>query len=326
MEKNELWAIKEKANENALAILESLDIDFVERYHYVSAPCPIHGGGNPNGWSFHLQMGVYQCYTRGCHETHGKFLLDLIKAVKSFSFLEAVEYARNFCNLTTEDIKDISERRKNSQFVTELKKNHRKKTIYPDDCLENLTYHDYLETRGFTRNLIERYEIGVGRPGRKMQGRIIFPIRNIDGDIVGFTGRDIVGRGSKWLHSFDFDKANNLFNIGRARSYINETSEAIIVEGPIDVLRLEQSGIHNGVAIFGRSLSNGQISILMKAGANKLIIALDGDKAGITGAMKAKEAAKAFFDVEIKRMKDGEDIGSLSTEEVREMFCEKIWN
>lgn len=330
MERAELIAIKEQANERITDILDSLNIKYSEKYQYVYAPCPIHGGDRQDAWSWHLELGLYQCFSRGCHEEFGKDIFGLVRGVKGMSFPEAVQFVKSFCNLTDVDLKEVIERKKNKQFVDKIKRQERALVVYPEEALSQLEYSDYLETRGFTRELVERYQVGLGKtPYKKMYNRVVFPIRDIEGRIVGFTGRDVTGKALiKWSHSDGFDREGNLFNIDKAKTYIRETGTAILTEGPLDVLRLEQAGNHNGVAILGRLVSNGQLGLLMRAGATRLIIALDDDPAGITGMEKSKKLAEAFFDVRTINVGGGRDVGDLSVEEIREIFGaakETIW-
>jgi DNA primase len=326
MERAELIAIKEQAGERITEILDTLGIEYTERYQYIYAKCPIHGGDRQDAWSYHLELGVYQCFSRGCHEQFGKDIFGLVRGIKKCSFPEAVQFVKKFCNITDVDLKEVMERKKNKQFVDKIKRQERQTVVYPEETLAKLEYHPYLETRGFTKDLIESYQVGLGKqPYKRMYNRVVFPIRDFEGRIVGFTGRDVTGKADvKWIHSTDFDRDNNLFNIDRARPYIQKGGLAIVTEGPLDVLRLVQAGIHNGVAVLGRMISNGQLGLLMRAGATKLIFALDDDAAGITGMEKSAKLAEAFFDVQIVNVGGGRDIGDLTPEQAKEIFSEKI--
>lgn len=326
MERAELIAIKEQANEKITDILDSLDITYTERYQYVYSACPIHGGDRQDAWSWHMELGVFQCFSRGCHDEFGKDIFGLVRGIKKCTFPESVEFVKKFCNIRDVDIKLALERKKNKQYVDKIKRQERQHVVYPEETLSKLEYHPYLETRGFTKDLIESYQVGVGKqPYKRMFNRVVFPIRDFDGRIIGFTGRDVTGKADvKWLHSTDFDRDNNLFNIDRAKAFISKTGVAIVTEGPLDVLRLVQADIHNGVAVLGRMISNGQLGLLMRAGATKLVFALDDDPAGITGMEKSAKLSEAFFDVRIIKIGDGRDIGDLTPDQAKEIFNEEI--
>jgi DNA primase len=197
--------------------------------------------------------------------------------------------------------------------------------------LSRLEFHEYLLSRGFTRELVEKYHIGIGKENHGyMVNRIIFPIRNMDGQIVAFTGRslheDWKERGiPKWKHSKDFELHADkiLFNIDVARAEIERTGRVILVEGPLDALRLVEAGILNVVAVMGKTLYNGQITELIKAGATTIIIAFDNDNPGKTGAEKAAKLAGPYFDVFKVSLPDGtKDFGEMHAADVREVFNE----
>jgi DNA primase len=325
MNKEETKALKYLANQRIHKIIEALGIEYTERYKYIFAPCPIHKGDRSDGWSFHLDLGVYQCFTRACHEEHGKDVFGLVCGVLDIPFVKAVQWVKEVMEQDGKlDLSEVAHQQSNKAFVNRVKQ--RQAIIYPEECLQRLRYHEYLEGRGYPRNIVEEYQIGIADSPKykRMFNRVIVPVRDIDGNIVGFTGRTLYEdwkdrKIGKWEHSQGFPKEQHLFNIHKAAKYISETGDAIICEGPLDVLRLEQADIHNGVAIFGRTLHNGQIGLLMKAGARRLIIALDADNAGQTGAAKAMELAKSFFEVEKISLEQG-DIGNLSVEKVKELF------
>jgi DNA primase len=324
--RKELVAIKEYANEKIERILDALNVDYEERYKYIVAPCPIHGGDRQDAFSWHMEYGMFQCFSKGCHEKYGKDVFGLVRGVRECSFPEAVNFVKALVDAHMVDVNEIYQHKENKTFVArEVKKTPK---VYPESMLDRLSYNDYLETRDYPKELVLKYQAGVPsiKYGR-MSNRIVFPIRNIDGGIVGFTGRTLrkdwhdlkIG---KWEHSAGFDKEHNLFNIDRAKDAISKSGVAIICEGPLDVLRLEQAGIHNGVAIFGRKLHNGQISLLIQAGANKIVVALDGDAAGRSGAESALITAKNFFSVSAVDLGDG-DVGDLAPSKVLEIFSEK---
>lgn len=325
MEKKKLDALRSVANRKIQKIAEALGIDFTHRYQYIHAPCPVHRGNRQDAWSWHLDLGVWQCFSRGCHSEFGKDVFGLVKGVLDVKFPQAVDFVYKVCSVDGKiDLDALAAEADNKEFVKRIKK--REPIYYGEDTLNRLIYHEYLEGRGFPRDLIESYHIGITREQYKeMSNRVIFPVRDINGAIVGFTGRTLFQdwkqrKISKWHHSKGFASKENLFNIDRALTHIKETGQAIICEGPIDVLRLEQAGIHNGVAIFGRELHNEQIGLLLKAGVQRLVLALDSDNAGSTGTENAIGAAKSFFSIEVVDIPK-KDVGELTVDEVREKFC-----
>lgn len=329
MEKRRIEALKIIANAEIHKVLNALDIEFQERYQYLNGPCFLHGSDNNTSFSWHLDKGVYQCFTNNCHRKFGSDVFGLVRGMKNCSFYESVKWLEKFFEGRSLEISQ--EELNNRKFIREQQK-EKEKIIYPQDSVKKLSYHNYLETRGYPRELIESYHIGISaNKYKEMSNRVIFPIRDIDGNIIGFSGRTVIKdfkeRGiPKWYHSRGLDKTSTLFNIDRAKNYIAETKTAIIVEGPLDVLRLEQAGIHNGVALMGITMSNRQLSLLIQSGATNLIIALDNDRAGQSGSKTIAETAKLFFSLSYAILPRGKDIGDLTAEEVKgiEAFNE-LW-
>lgn len=328
MNREEVKALKVIANQNITKVFDALNIDYTERYQDIIAPCPIHGGSRRDAFSWHMEYGLYQCFSRGCHGTYGKDIYGLVRGVLGCTFPEAISFVKKIYvgdgKINTKESLLLNE---NKNFVRRMKR-VKEKIIYPEELLEKLTYHNLLEARGYTRDIIELYQAGISDSKyKRMSNRIIFPIRDIDGNIVGFTGRTIFEdwkeRGiGKWEHSANFDKEHNLFNIDKAAPHIEKSGQVIITEGPLDVLRLEQAGIKNSVGIFGRKLHPGQISILISLNVSTIIVALDSDDAGKTGAEDAMKTAGAFFQIKIIDLPQG-DVGNLSIEEARKIFNEE---
>lgn len=321
MNRRELDEFKSNAADFIFDIIDTLGIDYVERYQYIVAPCPIHNGDSDRAWSWHLDKKVWQCFSRGCHDKFGSDVIGLVRGILKCKFPDAVKFVEEVLGNNSYTGKYSNS--KNKSFVKSTKKKDVK--IYNEDSISKLKYHNYLELRGYPKELLDEYHVGITDARfKQMSNRLIIPIRDIDGNIVGFTGRTLFSdwkekKIAKWVHSAGFNKIDNLFNIDRAKQFIEESGVAIIVEGPLDVLRLEQYGIKNSVAIFGRKLHNSQISILFRCMTNKLIVALDGDTAGRSGADDAMSIAKSYFTVKRINLDSG-DVGDLSKKEVMEVF------
>lgn len=130
--------------------------------------------------------------------------------------------------------------------------------------------------------------------------RIIFPLKNEKGKVVAFSGRtlpndeetsDFDFHEAKYLNSPEtiiFSKRNFLFNLDKARSQMRKTSEVVLFEGYMDVISAWQSGVTNGVASMGTSLTEEQIRVLNKI-VDSVTIAYDGDRAGMEATNKAIE-------------------------------------
>lgn len=163
------------------------------------------------------------------------------------------------------------------------------KETYDENYVKNflIVPETFAVERSISLDILKAYNIGYCQNGCHT-GRIVVPIRNVKGQIVGSSGRLVVNAGGpKWFHWKPgvFRKEVHLFNIDNAFKYNMQSglNEYILVEGPWDVLKMEMGGVHNAVAVLGRSLTEGQIEVLKRLGATRILIALDADKSGVAG-------------------------------------------
>jgi len=133
-------------------------------------------------------------------------------------------------------------------------------------------------------------------PYDRFRSRLMFPIRDPRGRVIGFSGR-ILGAGEpKYLNSPDtplFDKGRTLFNFDKAAPASRESRRVIVVEGQMDVIALDQAGISEAVAPLGTALTEGQLGLLWKLSPAPLLC-FDGDAAGQKAAVRAALKALPF--------------------------------
>jgi DNA primase len=126
-------------------------------------------------------------------------------------------------------------------------------------------------------------------PYDRFRGRLMFPIRDQRGRVVGFSGR-IVGAGEpKYLNSPDtplFDKGRTLFNIDKAAPASREAKRVIVVEGQMDVVALDQAGMREAIAPLGTALTEAQLGLLWRLSPSP-ILCFDGDAPGQKAAVRA---------------------------------------
>ena len=127
----------------------------------------------------------------------------------------------------------------------------------------------------------------------RFRNRIIFPINNISGNIIGFGGRIVDDNKNlaKYINSPEtpfFKKGSNLYNLDKARKLSNKLDDVFLVEGYMDVISLSRNGIENTVANLGTSLTSKQIQILNQF-YDQIIICFDGDQSGYKAALRAAE-------------------------------------
>ncbi|MBE9500951.1 MAG: DNA primase [Dehalococcoidia bacterium] len=138
------------------------------------------------------------------------------------------------------------------------------------------------------------------------RNRLMFPIRNAQGAVVGFGGRTLDGTMPKYLNSPQtaiFDKSGILYGIDRAQGAIREQGLAIIVEGYMDVIAAHQQGITNVVASMGTSLTEKQMMLIKKLTRN-LTLALDADAAGEEATLRGLEIARRAFSERLTSVPD----------------------
>lgn len=174
--------------------------------------------------------------------------------------------------------------------------------------------YDYLKKNGVTDE--QMLEISLASKSEKgkvydrFRNRVIFPIINTRGKVIGFGGR-IVGDGDpKYLNSTEslvFQKKYNLFGLNLSRQEIQQEGYAIVVEGYMDVAALYQEGIKNVVASCGTALTEQQAKLL-KRYTDKVILCYDADAAGVNAALRGIDILRdAGLEVRVLHVDDGKD-------------------
>ena len=304
--------------------------------------CPFHDDKNPS-LSVNDEKGLYYCYS--CKA--GGNLITFIKEFKNYSSQEAIKEIENFFNIkisvTNYNIPDDSNK-KNKLFSV----NTLIAELYNKFLLTNKSGAkaiNYLKSRGFddedikenmigfapdswnflsafVKNKIEKLEIldELGLVKKKensnnffdfFRNRIIFPIKNRQGTIVGFAGRSIDNSNPKYLNSKEsiiFSKRKVLFGIDKFNKLKGKKPKfVLLVEGYTDVLMLNKIGFYNTVASMGTSLTL-EHSNEIKKFSDKIIINFDSDKAGVDAAFKSIEPLfENNFDVYKLDLPNGQD-------------------
>ena len=304
--------------------------------------CPFHDDKNPS-LSVNDEKGLYYCYS--CKA--GGNLITFIKEFKNYSSQEAIKEIENFFNIkisvTNYNIPDDSNK-KNKLFSV----NTLIAELYNKFLLTNKSGAkaiNYLKSRGFddedikenmigfapdswnflsafVKNKIEKLDIldELGLVKKKensnnffdfFRNRIIFPIKNRQGTIVGFAGRSIDNSNPKYLNSKEsiiFSKRKVLFGIDKFNKLKGKKPKfVLLVEGYTDVLMLNKIGFYNTVASMGTSLTL-EHSNEIKKFSDKIIINFDSDKAGVDAAFKSIEPLfENNFDVYKLDLPNGQD-------------------
>ena len=141
-----------------------------------------------------------------------------------------------------------------------------------------------IQSEGDGKSAVKRYD--------RFRDRIIFPIRNLKGQVIGFGGRVIDKGEPKYLNSPEtplFKKGMTLYGLFEARKFIREMSFALVCEGYMDVVALAQLGFPNAVATLGTACTETHVQLLLKH-TDKVVFSFDGDAAGVRAAKRAFEA------------------------------------
>lgn len=158
---------------------------------------------------------------------------------------------------------------------------------------------------------------GTRGPYDRFRGRVIFPIRDSFGRLIGFGGRILDGEGAKYLNSPEspvFNKRNNLYLLDRAKSAMRTKGSAILVEGYLDAIRAHMTGFPNTVASLGTSLTENQAS-LIKRMTNLCYICYDPDIAGQEAALRGMYILqKQGVEVRVVMLPDGKDPDDILSE------------
>ncbi len=191
---------------------------------------------------------------------------------------------------------------------------------YAPDQWEGLLTH-LQQVEGLSVDLLEASGLVVARKGGggfydRFRNRVMVPIRDRQGRVIGFGGRSLDGTEPKYLNSPEtevFEKGQHLFGLDKASNSIRKNDRAVVVEGYFDVIALHSVGIDNSVASLGTALSSQQITQLCRCSDSKrIVLNFDADKAGIRAANRAigeveRLAMQGQLDLRVLHLPSGKD-------------------
>ena len=309
------------------------------------ALCPFHTEKTPSV-SIDPARGLYHCFGCGVggdvftfvQETHGlqfgealEMLADRVgivvrrdprstqKRERRGRLVEAVEEAGRFYHSRLKEGPDAGHARaylRGRKYDVEVVDQF--EIGYAPDEFDAVTGH--LRARGFKDRDIEA--AGLGRRGKggrlfdQMRGRLMFPIRNVRGDMVGFGGRLLRGDGPKYLNTAEtplYKKSELLYGLNRARSAISREETAVVVEGYTDVIAFHIAEMPLAVATCGTALGEGHFDLLRRF-APRIVLAFDADAAGARAAIRGDEleiTSDLGLDLRVAPMPEGRDPADL---------------
>lgn len=319
-----------------------------------SGLCPFHNEKSPS-FSVSQEKQIYKCF--GCGESGN--VITFVMKNKNMNFIDAVKYLADRANILLEDEKRVNPTAKKKEllykvnveagrfFFSNLRSNKmameyflnrgiRQETIkrfglgYAKDSWNSLLFH--LRKLGFSENIL--LEAGLvltsektGNKYDRFRNRVMFPVFDYRGKVIGFGGRVLDDSKPKYLNSPEtlvFQKGTNLYGLNFAIKSNMKERYFIIVEGYMDLISLHQHGITNVVASLGTALTVNQARLL-KRYADKVIISYDADVAGQTATMRGLEILKDVgFDVRVLSIPQGKDPDEYVRSNGRDAFMKLI--
>jgi len=333
--KDEINEIKRWGRSHITAVLKQLGIEYFDGGRYLKARCqiPYHPGDadNTGAWVWSCDQGVWRCYSHGCHEDTSTDVVGLVQAMREMAFPQALRYIDELRN---GELKDMPADRGSTAVKVE-----RDNVIVDPEKLTLLMEDIYFCGRGISTEILRKHKVGYWqRTGTFMDRRAVVPVYDALNNVVGFTGRVLLNDEelastdqAKWVHGRDFvtrkaglfNKGSVLYNLNNCKDNLKQTKKVFIVEGPIDVWKLQMAGIYNVVATLGLGLSFEQQQLLISLGVETVILCYDNDSeskanAGLNACERIKEQIQGHFTVSIKQPPAGKDYGALTVGEILE--------
>ena len=294
------------------------------------ACCPFH---NEKSASFSISpvKQIYHCF--GCGESGNSISfvmkhlgLDFVSAVKSLADQYGVQIP------VDESLPKISKEQaqRQKQHKLDIHQTMTSAVQFYRKQLGNSSYaQHYLQHRGLNPNIINQFELGFapnnfqnlqqnfsdyatnklliscglvienenGKRYDRFRERVMFPIKNVKGEVIGFGGRIVTKGEPKYLNSPEtelFNKSKELYGLFEAKKSIRDLNQVIVVEGYMDVIALNQYGLTNVVATMGTAVTEEHIKILFRL-CDNICYSFDGDNAGKKAAWRALERSMSLI-------------------------------
>lgn len=326
-----------------------------------SGLCPFHSEKSPS-FSVSPDKGMYYCF--GCGA--GGNAITFVMETEGMSFPEAVVKLADRTDIKLPEFErsDQTESTPDQEKKYRMREAHRiVADLYHEVMLQTAAGdagREYLEQRGIQESAMREFKLGyapdqdrftvdslarrnfdldemveaglisIGRDGDyrdRFNGRVVFPISDRDGTIVGFSGRSIDGRDPKYVNTAEtplFNKSELLFGFAQARGAMRKNKQVVLVEGNLDVVRVAQAGIPYTVASLGTALTPVHAQNLGRI-VDEVIVCYDGDKAGRAATLKALRLLEdVAVDCSVIRLPDGEDPDSFIGAQSEETFLRVI--
>ena len=319
------------------------------------ARCPFHDEKTPS-FSVSPDKQFYHCFGCGVSGTALTFLmeyerLEFVDAVEALARIAGVTVPREGSSKTAPDHRKLYDALSTADmwFRRNLKASAEAVAYLKDRGVTGMIARDFGigfapdEWQALSEALADKHsadsllkaglltENDKGRRYDRFRGRIMFPIRDTRGRVIGFGGRVMDGdSGPKYLNSPEtpvFHKGRELYGLFEARKALRRIDKLLVVEGYMDVVALAQAGIANAVASLGTATTTDHFHKLYRY-SEEVVCCFDGDSAGRQAAWRALENALSTLtqgrQLKFMFLPDGEDPDSLVRKEGRERFEARI--
>lgn len=289
--------------------------------------CPFHNEKTPS-FTVSPSKGIYKCF--GCGQAGNA--VKFIQEHEKLSFPESIKWLAKRYNIQVEEKERTPEEQlqqkeeESLRIINDFAAEYFHATLKEDAEGKRIGL-SYFKERGFVNETIDTFKLGYSPEDRqsfsskaiakgykkellvtagligdrngqlydKYSGRVIFPIQNQSGKIIGFGARILKSntKAPKYINTPEnpiYHKSKTLYGVFQAKKSIAQQDECFLVEGYTDVISLYQGGVQNVVASSGTSLTEGQL-YLLKRYTNNLTILYDGDAAGIKAALRGMDIA-----------------------------------
>ena len=331
------------------------------------ACCPFHTEKSPS-FTVSRDKQFYHCFGCGAHGNAISFIMEyerieFVDCIEELASLHGLEVPREDDNQTPAQLKQqqqaTAQRKDDYELMEQISRFYQQQLKTADD--KNVAIN-YLKNRGLTGTIAKRFGIGYisdnwdgmmkkfalnqqtsqqlidlgmaiqgdkNRPYDRFRGRIMFPIRDKRGKVIGFGGRVIENGTPKYLNSPEtriYSKGQELYGLFEAKQACKNLTRLVVVEGYMDVVALAQHGVDYAVASLGTATTSEQLQTLFRT-VKEVICCYDGDRAGRDAAWRAMDNALPFindgYSLKFVFVPDGEDPDSLIREKGQQAF-EKI--